>query len=404
MKYELSNIQREYFGLDPIQLHWDKVSFNGDTYRPDSILYFEGDRIKRHIISTDFKYFECHYDELTKGRIILLPKTSKGKEKKLTASVLEQRRPTGVYLDITNHGSIFIGNYTTETTFYSSRWENDDFTGEKSIQYIVDDFISQSPKNHLIEINEFKNTKRKNVRFKSGDFFAFKLNRTQYGFGRILLDINKIRKKDLISKSHGLNLIMGQPVLVQLFAFVSDTKLIDISKLDNSTKLPSDIMMDNILLYGEYEIIGHKELTDEDFDFPISYGKSLEQRLVVFLQWGLIHKELPVTTFNKYIIGDNPFVSEDSYSRKIQNPFGFYSIGFRPNYNANDILKTIENKGIFDYNETKNYSTEFDLRNPKNKNVRDEILNAFGLDPNKLYIDNCRLTNTKLTTDFLKRI
>jgi hypothetical protein len=67
-------------------------------------------------------------------------------------------------------------------------------------------------------------------------------------------------------------------------------------------------------------------------------------------------------------------------------------------------LKTIENKGIFDYNETKNYSTEFDLRNPKNKNVRDEILNAFGLDPNKLYIDNCRLTNTKLTTDFLKRI
>jgi hypothetical protein len=197
---------------------------------------------------------------------------------------------------------------------------------------------------------------------------------------------------------------MGQPVLVQLFAFVSDTKLIDISKLDNSTKLPSDIMMDNILLYGEYEIIGHKELTDEDFDFPISYGKSLEQRLVVFLQWGLIHKELPVTTFNKYIIGDNPFVSEDSYSRKIQNPFGFYSIGFRPNYNANDILKTIENKGIFDYNETKNYSTEFDLRNPKNKNVRDEILNAFGLDPNKLYIDNCRLTNTKLTTDFLKRI
>jgi hypothetical protein len=404
MKYQLSNKQREYFGLDPIQLHWDKVSFNGDTYRPDSILYFEGDRIKRHIISTDFKYFECHYDELTKGRIILLPKTSKGKEKKLTASVLEQRRPTGVYLDITNHGSIFIGNYTTETTFYSSRWENDDFTGEKSIQYIVDDFISQSPKNHLIEINEFKNTKRKNVRFKSGDFFAFKLNRTQYGFGRILLDINKIRKKDLISKSHGLNLIMGQPVLVQLFAFVSDTKLIDISKLDNSTKLPSDIMMDNILLYGEYEIIGHKELTDEDFDFPISYGKSLEQRLVVFLQWGLIHKELPVTTFNKYIIGDNPFVSEDSYSRKIQNPFGFYSIGFRPNYNANDILKTIENKGIFDYNETKNYSTEFDLRNPKNKNVRDEILNAFGLDPNKLYIDNCRLTNTKLTTDFLKRI
>ena len=255
----------------------------------------------------------------------------------------------------------------------------------------------------MFEIEEFKNSKRKNVRFKSGDYFAFKLNRTHYGFGRILLDINKIRKKGLIPKNHGLYLIMGPPVLVQLFAFVSETKLIDITQLDNSTKLPSDIMMDNILLYGEYEIIGHKELTIEDFDFPISFGKSLDQRPIVFLQWGLIHKELPISTFSKYIIGDNPFVSEDSYSRKIQNPFGFYSIGFRTHYNSTDILKTIDNKGLFDYNVTKNYRTEFDLRNPKNNKIRYEILKAFGLEPNKSYIDNCRLTKTELITELLKR-
>jgi hypothetical protein len=76
--FELTNDQREYFGLDPIKNTWDRVLFSGDTYRPESLLYFEGNTIKRHIISTENKYSETHYNELTKGRTILLPKTNKG--------------------------------------------------------------------------------------------------------------------------------------------------------------------------------------------------------------------------------------------------------------------------------------------------------------------------------------
>lgn len=403
-KFELNNTQREYFGLDSIKPNWEKILFKGDTYRPDSILYFEGETIKRHIVSTDQKYYEYQYNELTKERNILLPKTSKGKEKKLTASVLEQRQPNGVYLNINNNGSILIGNYSTETTFYSSYWEKDNFIEEKNIKDLVEEFISQSSPNHLNEINLFKAAKRINVRFKSGDYFVFKLNRTQFGFGRILLDINKLRKKELVPKNHGLNLIMGPPILVQIFPFTSPHKSVEISQLENLPKLPSDIMMDNVLLYGEYEIIGHRELTEDDFEFPISYGRSIDQRPVVFLQWGLIHRELPNIIFNKFISGENPFVLEDSYSRKIQNPFGFYSIGFRHHYNSNDILKAIKNNGKFDYNECRNFRTIFDLRNPQNREVRDEILKAFGLDPNKSYIDNCKLTGTELTTELIRRL
>jgi len=117
--YELTNEQRKYLGLDPILKHWDKVVLSGDTYRPESILYFDKDTIKRHIVSTEKEYFEKQYDELTKDRSILLPKTNKGKEKKLTASVLEQRQPTGLYLSI-SCGHLKIGNYNSQTTFYSS--------------------------------------------------------------------------------------------------------------------------------------------------------------------------------------------------------------------------------------------------------------------------------------------
>lgn len=404
MTYELTNQQRKYIGLDPIEKHWDKVHFKGDTYRPDSWLYFDGDTIKRHIISTEEKYYECHYNELTKDRKILLPKTSKGKEKKLTGSVLEQRQPIGVYLNVTKYGGFLIGNYSTETTFYSSRWNKLDLIETKNITDLVDEFIIQAPINHLKQIDEFKNAMRKNIRFKSGDYFSFKLNRTQFGFGRVLLDISKLRKKELIRKEHGLNLLLGTPVFVQLFAVASDQKAFDISVLESSPKLPTDVMMDNILLYGEYEIIGHKELNEEDFEFPISYGRSIDQRQVVFLQWGLIHRELPIEKFNKYIVGENPFASEDSYSRKIQNPFGYYSIGFRPSYDTVDILTAIKNNGIFEYEGKQNFTAEFDLRNPKHKATRNEILKAFGLDPDKKYIDNCRLTGTEPTTEIIKQL
>lgn len=147
---EPKNHQREYFGLDPIEKHWDKVVFKGDTYRSESILYFDKDVIKRHIVSTEIEYSEKQYNEQTKDRKILLPKTDKGKEKKLTASVLEQRQPLGVYVSI-NCGNLTIGNYNSQTTFYSSSWDNEE-QSKKSILEIIEDFIKKSPDNHLIEI------------------------------------------------------------------------------------------------------------------------------------------------------------------------------------------------------------------------------------------------------------
>ena len=402
--FQLTNEQREYLGLEPIEKQWEKVILKGDKNHPDSLIYFDKNVLKRYIVSTEEQYSESHFNESTNERNTLLPKTSKGKEKKLTPSVLEQRQPIGVYFHTNNYGDLIIGNYSTQTMFYSNSWENSRFNRSRSISQIVQDFIKQSPNSHLEEIREFKNAKRKNIKFKSGDYFCFKLNRNTYGFGRVLLDIYKIRKKKLISHEHGFNFIMATPVLVQYFAYKSDKKQIDISLLDNCAKLPSDIMMDNLLLYGEFEIIGHRELKEEEFEFPISYGKRIDQGQTVFLQWGLIHKELPLQKFNKFTIGDNPFVDEDSFSRKVHNPFGYYSIGFRPRYDTNDILNTIANHGVYNYELSQDFGTEFDLRNPKHQSIKEEIFKAFNLDPLKSYIENCKLIGIEQVKELLKML
>jgi hypothetical protein len=395
ISFELTNKQREYFGLDPIEDHWDRVLSLGDKRNEETVLYFDGDIIKRHIISTQDCYQEYHYNDLTRNRTILLPKTAKGKEKKLTACVFAQQKPIGIYLTINSFGDLKIGNHNTQTTFYSTQWERRQKSEKVNITNIITEFIEQSPSNHLNEIKTFKNAKRKNIKYKVGDYFCFKLNRTEFGFGRLLLDINKARKKGLLPRKHGLSMIMGPPLIIQLFAYKSSTKEIDISILDSKPKLPADIMMDNLLFYGEYEIIGHKELKETDFEFPISYGRTIDQREIVFLQWGLIHKELPKEKFNKYTVG------EKAYS---QNPFGYYSIGFRPTYDTIDIVNTISNNGIFDFEKSSHYVANKDLRNPKNNEIKRELLKVFGLDPDKSYIENCELTCTTKTIDFIKQL
>lgn len=71
MKFELTNSQRFYVGLDPIPPTWDEASLRDDTYRPDIAIYFERDTIRRHTVSTDDDYKETKYNEPTRGRKVL---------------------------------------------------------------------------------------------------------------------------------------------------------------------------------------------------------------------------------------------------------------------------------------------------------------------------------------------
>lgn len=393
--FELNNDQRKYFGLEPVMDSWDKVQFKGDTYRPDSILYFEGNTIKKRVVSTGKEYSETQYNEQAENRELILPKTRKGKPKKLTASVLESKTGIGVYLTMNTNGELWIGNYTTQTTFYSKTWEFK--RSDSEIETMVKEFIENSPSDHFMQIEKFRQAKRKNVKYKSGDFFAFKLNRTEYGFGRILFDVNKARKQKLLPENHGLQLLMGPPLLIKLFAYKSVNKNIDIKSLKLQKSLPSDFIMDNVVLYGEFEIIGHLPLEINEFDFPISYGRRIDQTPNVFLQWGLIHKELPIQKFDKYIMPKNGGLGD-------HNPYGYYGIGFRPKFDTHDINETIENNGVFDFTKGKHYKFDTDLRNPKNDMIRIEIFKAFGLDPKKDYVENCEISGTQDIIELIKEM
>jgi hypothetical protein len=395
--FELSNKQRQFFGLESIKPSWKKVLFKGDKYRPDSLLFYEKDIIKKHIISTEHEYKEKQYEQCTREKIFLLPKTTKGKESKLTPSTFEKCSPINCYCSVNKDGDIIIGNYNNQRTFYESDFDNLNKINKSSIQTIISNYINTCPSGYIEELNKFKKEKRRNIKYKIGDFFRFKINRSYYGFGRILLDINKLRKNSFINENHGLNLIMGPPLLIKIYTFLSENKNVDIEFLRNLPALPSDYIMDNKLFYGDYEIIGNMDLADIDMDFPISYGKSISYNRpnIVFLQWGLIHLELQTNHYSKYLKVENDRGFD-------QNPYGYYGVGFNPKYGSTDIKYAIEGKNIFENNS--HYKSKLDLRNPKNHSIRTELLQKFGLNPKWNYLENAELAKTDNIYKIIKKI
>jgi Immunity protein 26 len=385
--FELTNEQRQYFGLPPIPETWSRRVLTNDTYRSACTLLFDGNTFRRTITSTEKTYSEVQYKEETRDKEFFLPKTSRGMEKRITQSTLESKTPIGVYINLNQPNQVLIGNHTTQQTFYATNWEYFSNTGDHPVSTIVDRFINESPKDHLSQIKDFSFAKRRNVRYGAGDIFRFRLNRKEYGFGIILLDVNALRKKNLISSNHGLRNLMGPPLLIRFYAVRTENLNFDLEKLNEVAMLPSDYIMDNAIFYGEHELVGHKDLVEDDFDFPVSYGRSLEHlREVVFLQWGLIHLELPLKKFDKFLEGEIESLPTSSPSRKVNNPFGYYSIGFRSKFNSSDIYHASD-IGRFSYEATKAYQAKFDLRNPINKPIKDEIFRKFGIAEDASYFE-----------------
>ena len=82
LKFELTNEQRKYLGLIPVEEHWELVKFDNNVY-----YYFEDDTIRKKISVKGNYYHEAELNEkTTENRTMILPKTTRGKIKKFNFS------------------------------------------------------------------------------------------------------------------------------------------------------------------------------------------------------------------------------------------------------------------------------------------------------------------------------
>ena len=380
--FELNNEQRKYLGLIPVEEHWELVKFDNGIY-----YYFEDDIIRKEIKVSKNYYHESELNVKTsENRTMILPKTKRGKIKKFNYTVTQSFSPFGTYFTFSADG-VIIANYTSQRTYYSETFTEKEKISLDDLKKWLDKWMKETTEEDLEEIEEFKNAKRKHCKFNEGDFFAFKISRREWCFGRILMDVSKLRKDENFekNKNYGLAHLMGKPLIIKVYHKISDNKNIDLKELSECLALPSQPIMDNIFYYGEAVILGNLPLKPEENDMFISVSESISgiDKNIAYLQYGLIYREIPLSDYEKLIkelkIGPQTLRRE--------------GIGFViDTYKLKECIEAKSNSPFWEKYKKRNVP---DLKNPDHIELKRKIFKSFGLDADKTYEENLKMLEVK---------
>ena len=380
--FELTNEQRKYLGLIPVEEHWELVKFDNGIY-----YYFEDDTIKKEIKVSKNYYHEAELNEKTaENRTMILPKTKRGKIKKFNYTATQSFSPFGTYFTFSTDG-VIIANYTTQRTYYSEIFSEKEKISLDDLKKWLDKWMKETTEEDLEEIEEFKNAKRKHCKFNEGDFFAFKISRREWCFGRILMDVSKLRKDENFkkNKNYGLANLMGKPLIIKVYHKISDNKNIDLKELSKCLALPPQAIMDNIFYYGEAIILGNLPLKPEENDMFISVSESISgmDKNIAYLQYGLIYREIPLSDYEKLI--KELKIGAQTLRRE--------GIGFViDTYKLKECIESKSNSPFWEKYKKRNVP---DLKNPDHIELKRKIFKAFGLDADKTYEENLKILEVK---------
>lgn len=356
--FELTNEQRECFALIPISSKWECIEVNPSPYDQfKTYLYLDCNTIVKCILSGDSQYCEYELSEkVSPDRKYLMPKTAKGKPVLLSTSSILKRNGIGMRLNYKDE-IIHLYNENTECSYYCNSNLNNNICDLDGFSHWVEQWCNETNPSDIEDIIAFSQQKRKHIRYNEGDVFRFKIGRRLYGYGRILLDYDKMRRH----KEPFWDILMSKPLVCSVYHIVTDRKDITVNELMTLCSLPSTIIADNSLFYGEYEIIGNVPIAENE-DYPIMYGNSIyRDEKAVFYQCG--------KNFQKI---DNDTAL---YSQFLNN-----GVSFNLNFTLDILLHCIRENSNTPY--WTNYYAHWvdrDLRNPKHADKLKKVKEQFGL-------------------------
>lgn len=356
--FELTNEQRLCFGLVPVDVEWERIEPKQGPYdQYKTYLYIDGDKIVKCIMCGENLYSEYELSEtVSRDRSVLLPKTAKGKPVTLTSASVEKRKGTGMRLYYSDC-NIHLYNEVTQCTYYTNSYLAERVTDMADFSAWVEEWCRETTDADVQDIFRFSQMDRKHVRYREGDVFRFKIGRREYGYGRILLDYDAMRRK----KEPFWDILMGKPLVCSVYHIISERDDVTVDELKGLRSLPSTIMADNALFYGEYEIIGNLPVSDGE-DYPVMYGDSIRVgEKAVYYQCGKVYRKLEGRS-------------------AIYAGFRNNGVPFDPNIKLNVLLECIEADSNDPYWEHYYpHWTERDLRNPKYADKSHKVKSQFGL-------------------------
>lgn len=260
--FELTNDQRRYFGLALVADNWDKQQFSETV-----TVYFDGDKIVK-VLNYRLGYYEYDTDISTKDKRILLPKTARGKEQKLTVPGILKIKGSGVQFSGSfQGGGIHVYDNRRNLFFIKSFTEDGEIKTYEDIVNWINNYIAKLPSNYFDWLNQELVKKRLNIKIKEGDIVAFKIAHGEYGFARILLDVfAEMKKGDIIRPQ--LYWVHPRSLIVAPYAYYANTLKVDIDILLTKKTLPTLCIFDLDVYRGEMPIVGYRPLSENDKQIP----------------------------------------------------------------------------------------------------------------------------------------
>ncbi|MDQ6421274.1 immunity 26/phosphotriesterase HocA family protein [Paenibacillus sp. LHD-117] len=294
LSFRLTNEQRQYFGLDGIEDDWDEVEIKTGT-----IVFYQGDVIRKVIhfdLFRTFTYKEYDTELFTNSRQFILPKSSKGKEKKMTPSNILSFMPTGCtfYVSLTSNGGnkSMVRAYNIRNNIELPIDNDENLNHVSELESWIHDYMNTCPNGYFDKVNKMRETPHRTIKYSTGDVFRFEIDREHYGFGLIIGEVKKLRER--APKNHPWKFLMTVPILIRIFEIKTKDKDLSFKDLFSHRLLRADIMSDAELIWGTHEIIGNKKLAEDDIDFTLHLEciSDDNHRLVYRFAWGYGIKEI----------------------------------------------------------------------------------------------------------------
>lgn len=350
--FELTNEQRRCFALTAVDDKWTRIEAKQSPYDDfKTFLYLDEETIVKCVCIGENRYYECDLcEKISVDGKYLLPKTSKGRPVLLSSSTIHKRKPIGMYLSYYKD-CIYLCNANIDRDYYNNYYSGKKPSDLSGFLDWVEEWCNETTAEDQRDILSFVQEKRRHVRYKEGDVFRFKLTRRLYGYGRILLDYEKMRKMG----ETFWDILMSKPLVCSVFHIVTERKDVSVDELKELQSLPSAIIADNNLFYGEYEIVGNIPITEKE-DYPIMYGSSIHfGESAVCYQCGKTYKKIEHTSV-------------------LHGGFRNNGVGFILQFELDVLLKCIEEKSNEPYWKlSKYYQINRDLRNPQFSDKLQEI-------------------------------
>lgn len=292
--FQLTNSQRACMGLLPVKPEWEwmRTSLEGKENWKCWIC-FDGDILRKVLRIGPETYMESEMEEQTlEGRTKILPRNGRGKLRPLSFADLE-RRPLGMHLHYRGRQrQFFIKHMESGRVYYDASLDTRVPADLKEFADWAEHWEKTTTPADMEELAALLNLKKhQKMPYREGDFFRYPLGRRQFGYGRILLDYNKQRK----CREPFWDILKGvsqRPLLVTPYRIISSDPTLAVEEIRLLPVMPSFYMEDHHIALGDYPIVGHLALEEDEMDFPIHYGIPWQKEPKLIFQCGNIYREL----------------------------------------------------------------------------------------------------------------